>query len=128
MYPVAFSEVENLKRTETPLTEQTGLSAVLFCTGTSGLEAVLMGLPAYRLMLNDRIAIDILPAGVSVPGVTLDDVAEQVTGKVPPPQVNWDSVLTEPDINLWHSLLFGDMHAINDIQEPENKLEKKKAL
>ncbi|MBT6219712.1 MAG: hypothetical protein HOI45_08295 [Rhodospirillaceae bacterium] len=121
MYPVAFSEIENLSRTETPLTEQAGLSAVLFCTGTSGLEAVLMGLPAYRLMLDDRIAIDILPANINVPSVTLDDVTEQVTGKVPIRPVNWDSVLTEPDINLWHSLLFGDMHAMNDVQEPEKK-------
>ena len=121
MYPAAFSEAENLDRTETPLTEQIGLSAVLFCTGTSGLEAVLMGLPAYRLMLDDRIAIDILPANINVPSVTLDDVTEQVTGKVPIRPVNWDSVLTEPDINLWHSLLFGDMHAMNDVQEPEKK-------
>jgi hypothetical protein len=121
MYPAAFSEAENLNRTKTPLTEQTGLSAVLFCTGTSGLEAVLMGLPAYRLMLDDRIAIDILPADINVPGVTLDDVTKQVTGKVPVQPVNWDSVLTEPDIKLWHSLLFGDMHAINDLVNPEKK-------
>lgn len=125
MYPLAFNDVENMTRVETSLPDQTGLSAVLFCTGTSGLEAVLMGLPAYRLMLEDRIAIDILPAGINTPSVTLDDVAEQVTGKVPPPRVNWDLVLAEPDINLWHSLLFGDMHAINDIKDPEKKREKK---
>ncbi|MBT6825512.1 MAG: hypothetical protein HOA60_05175 [Rhodospirillales bacterium] len=122
MYPVAFSEVENLDRTEVSLTDQTGISAVLFCTGTSGLEAVLMGLPAYRLMLDDRIAIDVLPANINVPGVTLDNITEQVTGKIPPQSVNWDSVLTEPDIKLWHSLLFGDMHAINDVQESEKKI------
>jgi hypothetical protein len=78
-----------------------------------------MGLPAYRLMLEDRIAIDILPAGANTPCVTLEDVAEQVTGKVPPMAVNWDSVLAEPDINLWHSLLFGDMHALKDTLELE---------
>jgi hypothetical protein len=121
MYPVAFSEAENLRRTESSLAEQTELSAVLFCTGTSGLEAVLMGLPAYRLMLDDRIAIDILPAGIGVSGVTLDNVTEQVAGKVPAPLVNWDSVLTEPNIKLWHSLLFGDMHAVKDVQEIEKK-------
>jgi hypothetical protein len=121
MYPLEFDESENIVRVKTPLTEQTGLSAVLFCSGTSGLEAVLMGLPAYRLMLDDRIAINILPAGIDTPIVTLDDVAEKVTGKVPPLSTSWDSVLTEPDINLWHSLLFGDMHAIKDTQPPEKK-------
>mgnify|MGYP006892535783 FL=1 len=80
-----------------------------------------MGLPAYRLMLDDRIAIDILPAGIGVSGVTLDNVTEQVAGKVPAPLVNWDSVLTEPNIKLWHSLLFGDMHAVKDVQEIEKK-------
>jgi hypothetical protein len=119
MYPLDFSEVKNMTRVETSLVEQEGLSAVLYCTGTSGLEAVLMGLPAYRLMLEDRIAIDILPAGANTPCVTLEDVAEQVTGKVPPMAVNWDSVLAEPDINLWHSLLFGDMHALKDTLELE---------
>ena len=78
-----------------------------------------MGLPAYRLMLEDRIAINILPDGITTPSVTLDHIVEQVTGKVAPLAVNWDSVLTEPDLNFWHTLLFGDMHAIIDIKSLE---------
>ncbi len=117
MYPVAFREAENLNRVETSLTEQTGLSAVLFCTGTSGLEAVLMGLPAYRLMLEDRISIDILPAGITVPSVTLDNVTEKVSGNMRSSPIDWDSILSEPNIKLWHSLLFNDIHALNSAQK-----------
>jgi hypothetical protein len=117
MYPIAFSEVESLIRVETPLALQTGLSAVLFCTGASGLEAVLMGLPAYRLMLDDRIAINILPDSIKVPGVTLSNVTEQVIGNVSPQLVNWDTVLSEPEIKLWHTLLFGDISAINTLKK-----------
>jgi hypothetical protein len=111
LYPATFDEVNNLSRTDITLVEQTGLSAVLFCTGTSGLEAVLMGLPAYRLILEDRIAIDILPATISVPSVTLETIEEDVTDQPRSTPVDWDCVLAEPDMNLWHSLLFGDMHA-----------------
>ncbi|HEB79970.1 MAG TPA: hypothetical protein ENI79_05805, partial [Rhodospirillales bacterium] len=41
MYPLDFEEIPNLTRTKTPLQEQSGLSAVLYSTGTSGLEALL---------------------------------------------------------------------------------------
>jgi hypothetical protein len=114
MYPAEFAEENNLSRTDVTLAEQTSLSAVLFCTGTSGLEAVLMGLPAYRLILEDRIAIDILPASISVPNVTLENIEKHVIGQPRPAPVDWDRVLAEPDMNLWHSLLFGDMHANNN--------------
>jgi hypothetical protein len=70
-----------------------------------------MGLPAYRLILEDRIAIDILPATISVPSVTLETIEEDVTDQPRSTPVDWDCVLAEPDMNLWHSLLFGDMHA-----------------
>jgi hypothetical protein len=111
MYPVTFAEGTNLSRTDVTLVEQTGLSAVLFCTGTSGLEALLMGLPTYRLILEDRIAIDILPAIISVPNVTLETVEEHIINQSRSAPVDWGRVLAEPDMNLWHSLLFGDMHA-----------------
>ena len=73
-----------------------------------------MGLPAYRLILEDRIAIDILPASISVPNVTLENIEKHVIGQPRPAPVDWDRVLAEPNMNLWHSLLFGDMHANNN--------------
>lgn len=112
MYPVAFADAPNLTRTNLPLARQERLSAVLYSTGASGLEARLMGVAAYRLMLEDRIAIDVLPAGIEAPAVTLEDAAERVLasgGAAVPPA--WDSVLAEPDISLWQRLLFGDIDA-----------------
>lgn len=114
MYPAAFHESENMIRTQKTLSEQTALSAVLFSTGTSGLEAVLMGIPAYRLIFDDLIAINVVPANITVQNVTLENLEKQLTNQVTPPAVDWDQVLSEPDMKLWHSLLFGDMHANNN--------------
>ncbi len=117
MYPVSFRETENMTRTHETLTEQSGLSAVLFCTGTSGLEAILMKVPAYRLILDDRIAINILPASVNVPSITLEDVEQMVRADTAIVSADWNQILAEPDMNIWHSLLFGDMHADNNTQQ-----------
>ncbi|MCH8132285.1 MAG: hypothetical protein IIA30_07020, partial [Myxococcales bacterium] len=113
MYPLAFDEGESLVRAERPLAEQRGLSAVLYTTGTSGLEAVLMGIPAYRLMLDDRIAIDVLPETISSCAVTPDTAVKAVLDRQSPPApVVWDDILSEPDFGLWKSLLFGDIDAV----------------
>ncbi len=111
MYPVAVGNGENMEITDIPLAEQKGVSAVLYSTGTSGLEAMLMGVPAFRLMLEDRIAINVLPDGAETCAVTLDDVVEKITAGNTPNRLDWDVVLGDPDIKLWKKLLFGDIHS-----------------
>jgi len=112
MYSVEFNEDDNLRRSDTPLAQQSELSAVLYTTGTSGLEAVLMGIPAYRLMLEDRISIDVLPAGIIALAVAKEDAADSImNGAIEPDQVSWDSVLSDVDISVWERMLFGDINA-----------------
>lgn len=111
MYPANFRETQYMSRTKQMLTEQKGLSAVVFCTGTSGLEAVLMGVPTYRLILDDKIAIDILPLDVKVPAVTLGDIESQIKLNVAAPSAEWDQIFSEPDMKIWNFLLFDDKHA-----------------
>jgi hypothetical protein len=113
MYPLEFSEMPNLSKTTTTLVGQTNLSAVLYCTGTSGLEAVLMGLPTYRLILDDRIAIDILPSMIKVPSVTLDNVVTKVTTNSNLAPFDFRSILTDVDYSIWHSLLFDDIQQLD---------------
>ncbi len=121
MYRMDFATEDNLGRGDAPLAEQSGLSAVLYTTGTSGLEAVLMGIPGYRLMLDDRIAIDVLPESITVAAVTPDTAAKAVLGAQSlPPRVLWDDILSDPDIGLWKSLLFGDIDAVIETSS-ENK-------
>ena len=113
MYPVAFNGEANLELGKTPLAAQKGLSAVLYATGVSGLEARLMGIPAYRLMPDDRIAIDVLPAGIEAETVTSETAADAILADgAPAIRVPWDDVLSDPDFELWKSLLFDDIEAL----------------
>lgn len=113
MYPAAFAERINLSESARPLAEQKAISAVLYATGTSGLEARLMGVPAYQLMLEDRIAIDVLPAFIDAERVTAEDAADAVlAGRARPGAVEWDDVLSDPNYALWENLLFGEVATV----------------
>jgi hypothetical protein len=126
MYHMDVVPENNLLHADKQLAEQSGLSAVLYSTGTSGLEAVLMGIPAYRLMLEDRIAIDVLPSSIPTSAVTPGTAIKALHGaQSTPVRVGWDNILSEPDIGLWKSLLFGDMDAI--IETPSEKKKTKQA-
>ena len=113
MYPLAFDESENLVHAELPLAQQRGLSAVLYTTGASGLEAALMGIPGYRLMLEDRIAIDVLPREFTTHAVTAGEAAQTILeSREERSSAAWDEILCDPDRTLWKSLLFGDIDAV----------------
>lgn len=105
MYPIPFQEGGNLLRTDVPLRDQRGLSAVLYATGTSGLEALLAGLPTYRLMLEDRIAIDILPAQLKARAVTQETVVDALERPEPPPPVAREEIVAPVDMTRWRQWL-----------------------
>jgi hypothetical protein len=109
MYSISFKESKNLILAKRPLAEQQGLSAVLYTTGASGLETVLMGIPGYRLILDDRVAIDVLPKGFTTQTVTVTNAAEAIfEGMADNSPAAWDDIFSDPNIGLWKSLLFGD--------------------
>jgi hypothetical protein len=106
MYPISLSGAVGITETTTSLRDQKTLSGVLYSTGTSGLEALLAGLPTYRLMLDDRIAIDILPRGMTAVPVTLATAADIVScAATPKMRVDRSAVLSPPDMDLWSRLL-----------------------
>ena len=110
MYPIAFDESEKLVCVERSLAEHRGISAVLYTTGASGLEAGLMGIPSYRLTLDDRISIDVLPSGFTTESVTGTNAAEAILeGRASSSLAAWDEIFSDPDIGLWKSLLFDDI-------------------
>ena len=78
-----------------------------------------MGIPGYRLMLEDRIAIDVLPQGFTTEAVTNADAADAILrGRGSQSPAAWDDILSDVDTALWKSLLFGDIDAI--IETPED--------
>jgi len=107
MYPVDWEEVANLNRVDTSLLEQKALSAVVYSTGTSGLEALLTGVPTIRFQPDDRVAVQVLPAGIDVPMANRATIEKAVERAVPPAPVSWDNLFAPVDYDTWHSLLAG---------------------
>ncbi|MBF0095665.1 MAG: hypothetical protein HQL34_14105, partial [Alphaproteobacteria bacterium] len=109
MYPFAFSETATLARTDIPLLRHSGLSAVIYASGTSGLEGLLAGVPSVRLLGEERISIDVLPGTVaglsSALAATLDEVLPVLAAAAPPAPLAWDEVFAEPDMNFWRGTL-----------------------
>ena len=107
MYPLDTEALEHLELADGALSKQRHLSGVLYTTGASGLEAVLMGIPAYRLMQIDDISIDVLPAGLQASPVNTTNAVERITSAWQPVNpVKWESVLSAPKISVWKSLFF----------------------
>jgi hypothetical protein len=130
MYPLDFEETENIRRTPDTLEAQPALSAVVYSTGTMGLEGLLAGLPTFRFLPEDRIAVDILPGFVSVETVTAPDLTETLAGarKNPskPDPLPWEDVLSPVDWDLWRRLLAGakpiSVRTMDDDPKPEEKI------
>ncbi len=105
MYPFEFAETETVKRTTQVLPEHRALSAVLYSTGTVGLEALLAGLPTLRFRPEGRIAIDILPddlAAVPVDAVSLEGA---LTAAQAPAKVERAAVMAAVDWAVWRRIL-----------------------
>ena len=105
MYPVALKESDNLRRAKKGLLDQTSLSAVVYSTGTSGLEALLAGLPTIRFQPDDRVAVQILPAGLNAVDVTRATIIETLHRLQLPAPVNWEELFAPVNYPLWHNLM-----------------------
>ncbi|MCH7935538.1 MAG: hypothetical protein IH994_00405 [Proteobacteria bacterium] len=125
MYPLDFEETENIRRTTETLEAQPALSSVLYSTGTLGLEGLLAGLPTFRFLPEDRIAVDILPGFVAVETVTAPELTDALAeaGKNPskPDPLPWEDVLSPVDWDLWRKLLAGGKPAAAPEPAPSPK-------
>lgn len=105
MYPLDFAGEANLERTETGINGHAALSAVVAATGTSSLEGLLLGLPTFRLLPDDRLAVDILPAGVKAVAVTPEELPRAMAETPAPAPLRYQDILCPPDLAVWRSVL-----------------------
>jgi len=105
IYGFDFEETETVKRTDTPLTQQSGLAGVVYAATTVGLEALLGGLPVLRFRPRGRIAIDILPKGLSVPVTDPEDFGAALAHLEPASAVRHSEVFAPVDMTVWSDLL-----------------------
>ncbi len=107
MYPFAFTETDDVRRTHKTIPESPGISAVFFGTGLSGLEGLLSGTPTYRLLPSDRLGIDTLPVGCVAETVSAAGLAAALDATPQLPAVHWDDLFNPVDLNVWRHHLSG---------------------
>ncbi len=105
MYPFAFEETGDIRRTGKTIPESPGISAVFYGTGTSGIEGVLAGVPTFRLLPDDRVGIDTMPEGLSAVAVTAADLGAALDASPTPPEVTWDDLFADVDPTVWREEL-----------------------
>lgn len=105
LYPHAVPKAANIAETANTIPDEPGISAVFYGTGTSGLEGLLAGVPTYRLLPDDRIAVDIMPEGVEPQPVTVDGLGAALAAHGAPPGIAWDDIFAPVDMDVWQQAL-----------------------
>ena len=105
LYPFDVAENDRVRRTDKTIPEQSGISAVLYGTGTSGIEGLLAGVPTMRLLPDDAISVNIMPEGLSAIPVTVDNFVAALEARPSPPEVRWDDIFSSVDYVVWRRLL-----------------------
>ena len=105
MYPFPFAESAAIRRTTRALPAYGPVAAVLYATGTVGLEALLAGLPTLRFRPEGRIAIDILPDGIAAVPVDAASLDAALAAIEAPPAIDRESILAPVDLAVWKRYL-----------------------
>lgn len=105
MFPFAFTDTVGVERTTEPLSAQTAVSAVIYAATTVGLEAILAGIPTLRFRPRAKIAIDILPHGITAPTVEAETVIEALRNTSDPAMVTPTNIFAPVDLTVWRQAL-----------------------
>lgn len=105
MYPFSFDPAPGIERTDVELTNHDASSAVLYATGTVGLEGILAGLPTVRFLPEGLVAIDILPLGVSVPTAEASELETVMAAAKQPHGLKRENTIAPVDMELWRRCL-----------------------
>lgn len=102
--PFPFEESDGFTRTKQPFAAMPSLSRVIYCTGTSGLEAYLAGIPVLRFKPVGRVPMDILPGEVNIASVDAKGLRAALARPPLPPGTDHAGLLSEPDPKFWRAL------------------------
>ncbi len=103
--PFEFSPSGHFESTSVPLSELPPLRALIYCTGTSGLEGLLAGIPTYRFLPQNGIALDILPQGMHIKPITALNMKDALEETESPEKIDASKLFPPPDIALWNRLM-----------------------
>jgi hypothetical protein len=102
-YPV--SESAHFSYTRAAIADLPPLRTLVYCTGTTGLEGLLGGIPTLRFIPEGGIALDILPAGMQVASASAASFAETLNALPVPVRHDVATLFPAPDTGVWKTLL-----------------------
>lgn len=103
--PFKFKSSRHFEMTSVPLSDLPPLRALIYCTGTSGLEGLLAGIPTYRFLPKNGIALDILPQGMHIKPVTALTMKAALEEIENPAKIDPNTLFPPPDIDCWKRLM-----------------------
>ncbi len=105
MYPFAVEETDDVRRTNKTIPESTGISAVFFGTGLSGMEGLMSGAPTFRLLPRDRIGINTMPVSWAAEPVIAERLANALDAQPVQSDIHWEDVFSPVDMDVWRTHL-----------------------
>ncbi len=105
MTPFHFEDGDGVRKTDTPLQELAGVSAVVYAATTVGLEAVIAGLPTIRFRPRSSIAIDVMPRGVEVPAADASTLGAVLDSTGKPPEIQHNDSFAPVNLDVWRQYL-----------------------
>jgi len=104
MQPLVQSNNPQIKSTDKLFFEHTGLRALIYAASTVGMGAALAGLPTLRFQTEGKIALDILPANLSLPASDAGGL-EDALQKLRAPRFDRQQFFSPVDLEFWKRTL-----------------------
>ena len=102
--PYLFKDSHHFTHTQLPLDQLPPLRALIYCTGTTGLEGLLAQIPTIRFIPNGGIALDILPQSMQVTSVSAPNLAAIMKNLPIPETMNIEKLFPPPNLEKWRAL------------------------
>ncbi|MDB9702481.1 hypothetical protein OAA86_00095 [Rhodospirillales bacterium] len=102
--PYSFDDSPYFTHTQLPLDQLPPLRALIYCTGTTGLEGLLAQIPTIRFTPNGGIALDILPQSMQVTSVAASELAAAMEVLTVSEAMNTEELFPPPNVEKWRAL------------------------
>ena len=106
MNPYFFEIIPGVSQVKKPLTEMSGIGAVLYSATTVGLEALVGGLPVVRFIPEQSASVDVIPEFLDVLTATEENLGEQLDRAITSDVKTLvsEDFFCPPDQSFWKSL------------------------
>ena len=117
-YPVSSSEF--FQHTSMPIENVPPVRALVYCTGTTGLQGLLGGVPTIKFRPIGGIALDVLPRNIGVLSADKTSIKESLAQPTMPKTFSAEEMFPPPNIQDW-AALFERNHETDQHDENANQ-------